>query len=269
MPTLHIVIPVYNERGTLEPCVRRVLAAALPPGWERRIVLIDDHSDDVHFPAVDALAEQLEREGVAIEFHRHAINHGKGAALQTGFDAILAHLPPFGPEDLVIIQDADLEYDPNDFARLMQPILDGEADAVVGTRWGRHYHYKSMKHRVHALGNAVLTFLSNLMTGYRVSDMECCYKLIPIWLLRRLRPMMTEQRFGIEPQIVASLARLRARVLEVPITYVPRGPGAGKKIGWKDGVRALIVITRERFRRGRSGGDLQPRMNTHGRGQQI
>jgi glycosyltransferase involved in cell wall biosynthesis len=251
MPTLHVVIPVYNERGTLESCVRRVLAAPLPDGWSPEITLVDDASDAAHIISVDDLVNRLHAERVPLHFHRHAINRGKGAALQSGFDAILHRSPPPPDDHLVIIQDADLEYDPNDFPALMQPIITGQADAVVGTRWGDHYEYKSLKHRIHAMGNGALTKMSNLMTGYRVSDMECCYKVVPISLLRRLRPMLTEPRFGIEPQFVAGLSRLNARVTEVPVKYDPRGVSAGKKIGWKDGVRALIVISREKFRRPR------------------
>jgi glycosyltransferase involved in cell wall biosynthesis len=248
LPTLHVVIPVYNERGTLEPCLERVLAAKLPQGWDNAITLVDDHSDASHFPAVQGIVDRLRSEGKPIRFLRHEVNRGKGAALQTGFDVILARDPQARDEDLVIIQDADLEYDPKDYAKLMQPLLNGTADAVVGTRWGEHYRYKSLKHRVHAMGNAALTLMSNFVTGYRVSDMECCYKLFPVSLLRQLRPMLSEQRFGIEPQIIAGLSRLKAKVAQVPISYDPRGIAAGKKIGWKDGVRALVVIAREKFR---------------------
>jgi len=247
MPTLHIVIPVFNERGTLEPCVRGVLAAPMPEGWARHLTLIDDHSSDSHFFAVQGLVDLLQSESQPMTFLRHVVNQGKGAALQTGFDSILSSGAP--DHDLVIIQDADLEYDPNDYAALMQPIIRGSADAVVGTRWGRHYQVKSLKHRVHMLGNGSLTLLSNLMTGLRVSDMECCYKITSIGWLRMIRPMLSEKRFGIEPQYVAALSRLKARVTQVPVKYDPRGVAAGKKIGWKDGVRALIVIARERFSR--------------------
>ncbi|MEM7228362.1 MAG: hypothetical protein AAF432_06040 [Planctomycetota bacterium] len=110
-----------------------------------------------------------------------------------------------------------------------------------------------LKHRIHAFGNGALTWASNLMTGFRVRDMECCYKVLPVRVLRDIRPMLTEQRFGIEPQIVASLARKKARVTEIPIRYEPRGMEAGKKIGWRDAVRAIYVITRERFRRSSAG----------------
>lgn len=248
MLTLHIVIPVYNERGTLEPCIRRVLAAPLPHGWSRDITLVDDHSDASHFPAVEALVKKLAADGAPLQFLRHEVNKGKGAALQTGFDAVLNRNPTVDSNDLVIIQDADLEYDPNDYARLMEPLITKQVDAVIGTRWGNHYRYRSLKHRVHAMGNGALTLMSNAMTGYKVSDMECCYKLFSVELLRRIRPMLTEQRFGIEPQLVAALSRIKSRVTEVPISYDPRGIAAGKKIGWKDGVRALVVIAREKFK---------------------
>ena len=246
MPHLHIVIPVYNERQTLKPCVQRVIDAPLPDDWRRRIVLVDDHSDESHYPPVAALARSLQEAGQDVTLTRHHINQGKGAALQTGFDLILTGDPP--GEDLLIIQDADLEYDPADYPALMAPIIEGRADAVLGTRWGEHRSYPDLKAKIHAWGNSMLTRLSNLMTGYRVSDMECCYKVLPIGVLRSLRPMLTEKRFGIEPQMVASLARMKARVVEVPISYEPRGLAAGKKIGWADGMRAIYVISRERFR---------------------
>jgi hypothetical protein len=246
MPTLHVVIPVYNERGTLEQCLERVLAVSLPDGWTCRIRVVDDHSDDEHFPAVERVHRRLADAGHAISLRRHEVNRGKGAALQSGFDEILASGAP--DDDLAIIQDADLEYDPNDYPVLMRPLLDGRADAVLGSRWGDHRELRGFKRRIHAWGNGALTALSNVMTGYRVRDMECCYKIVPLRVLRLLRPMLTEQRFGIEPQFVASLARLRARVEEVPIHYDPRGLDAGKKIGWTDGVRAIWVIARERWR---------------------
>jgi hypothetical protein len=250
MPVLHVAMPVYNERETLEPCLRRVIGAALPPPWTKRVELVDDHSRDDAYAAARAVVERLVAEGHDLELGRHACNRGKGAAVRTAFDAILARA---ADADLAIIQDADLEYDPGDFARLMAPVIAGRVEAVLGTRWGEHHALPSLKHRVHALGNAALTALSNLMTGYRVTDMECCYKLLTVRLLRRLQPMLTEERFGIEPQIVAGLARLGAAVEEVPIRYAPRGLSAGKKIGWKDGIRAVWVIARERWRRAPAG----------------
>lgn len=249
LPRLHVVIPFYNEVDTLEPCVRKVLAAPLPPVWSVAVYLIDDYSAAAGRAAADALFAKLRNQQHMAWIHHHAENRGKGAAVQTGFDAVLA-APDVQDDDVVIIQDADLEYDPRDYAALLQPIIDGRADAVIGTRWGSHQQVRGLKRRIHALGNRVLTAISNLMTGYRVGDMECCYKLMPIRVLRRLRPRLTERRFGIEPQIVAGLARLGARVVEVPVHYDPRGIAAGKKIGWIDGLRALHVIARERFRSG-------------------
>ena len=247
MPTLHVVIPVFNEPETLRPCLDRIVAVSLPENWHPRIILVDDHSRAASFADAEKLVEELTQRGCSVELHRHVRNRGKGAALRTGFD-VLVKSPDVPDDDLVIIQDADLEYDPEDYPALMEPLLANRADAVLGTRWGPHFPVHSLKRRLHALGNGVLTKLSNLMTGYRVSDMECCYKLMRVSFLRRLRPALTEERFGIEPQIVAGLARLSARVEEVPVRYDPRGIDAGKKIGWVDGLRALYVIARERFR---------------------
>ena len=245
MSILHVVIPVFNERGTLEKCLRRVLNVTLPDGWLMKIWMVDDHSDDENYQAVQRIHELLQNENQDIDLVRHDVNQGKGAALQTGFDLILAS--EAADDDLVIIQDADLEYEPDDYPMLMTPLLEGQTDAILGSRWGQHHELKGLKRKIHAWGNGVLTTLSNMMTGYKVSDMECCYKVFPVKLLRRLRPMLTEQRFGIEPQMVASLSRLKAKVLEVPINYDPRGMSAGKKIGWKDGLRAIWVIARERI----------------------
>jgi dolichol-phosphate mannosyltransferase len=245
MPVLHVVVPFYNEPDTLEPCLRRVLDITLPSGWSMRLVLVDDHSEPHARDAAERAAECLSKAGHPVALRRHEVNCGKGAALRTGFDAVLeeAHCG-----DLVIIQDADLEYDPADYARLMKPILDGETSVVIGTRWGTHRPVDGLKRRLHAWGNRILTSVSNLLTGYRLGDMECCYKLFTVDVLRRVRPRLTEDRFGVEPQIVAALARLGERVVEVPIDYQPRGFSAGKKIGLTDGARALYVIVRERLR---------------------
>ena len=244
MPVLHVVVPIYNERDTLEPCLDRVVAAPLPDGYTRRLWLVDDHSEASAFDLAKEVETRLAADGHDLSLRRHEINRGKGATLQTAFDEILKTA---NDADLVIIQDADLEYDPADYGRLMAPIIAGETNAVIGNRWSGATPPRGWKRRVHALGNGVLTRLSNAMTGYRLNDMECCYKLLTVPVLRRVRPMLTEPRFGIEPQLVAGLARLGERVVEVPISYRPRGFGAGKKIGWTDGVRALVVIARERL----------------------
>lgn len=243
---LHVVIPFYNEPATLEECVRRVRAALLPAGWSKRIVIVDDASAS----AGRSAAAAIDRSSPDVVLHRHGRNRGKGAAVRTGFAAVLESA---ADDDLVIIQDADLEYDPSDFARLMGPVIEGRADATIGSRWGVHRASAGFKRRVHELGNRVLTAMSNVMTGYDLADMECCYKLMPVALLRRVAPRLTEDRFGIEPQLVAALASLGARVEQVPVSYDPRGLAAGKKIRWTDGVRAVYVIARERVRPRGSG----------------
>ena len=247
MPTLHVVIPFYNEGPTFEPCARRVVTAPLPDRWTRAVVVVDDHSRDPDHRSLIDVATALDAQGHRVDVRRHEVNRGKGAAVQTGFDTLLAADLP--DDDIVIIQDADLEYDPADYDRLLVPLLSGSADAVVGTRWGGHRRVQGFPRRVHAWGNGVLTRLSNMMTGLDLNDMECCYKLVTLGLLRRLRPWLSEQRYGVEPQFVAALARLEARVAQVAVSYDPRSAAEGKKIGWGDGVRALYVIARERLRR--------------------
>lgn len=245
--TLHVIVPVYNERGTLAECLNRVLRAELPEGWSKSLVVVDDCSEPTSAAAAQNTLDALRARGVDVTLLRHTVNQGKGAALRTGFDHVLNGKGD--ASDLIIIQDADLEYNPNDYAALMAPLLDGSADAVIGTRWGSHRSVKGIKRKVHAFGNGALTVASNVMTGYRLHDMECCYKVLSVQWMRQLRPMLTESRFGVEPQLVASLSKLRARVTEVAVWYDPRGLAEGKKIGWRDGVRALWVITRERFRK--------------------
>ena len=246
MPTLHVVIPFYNEPDTIERCVRQVIDARLADGWQERIVIVDDRSAEPSHVVIDSLVRQLQTESCDVSLHRHDVNRGKGAALATGFDAVLDTNPP--EDDLVIIQDADLEYDPADYDKLMEPIIRGEAQAVVGTRWGAHNPMRGLRRRIHRWGNGLLTVCSNVMTGYRIRDMECCYKVFSIGVLRRLRPSLNESRFGIEPQMMAGLSRLGVTVSNVPIRYDPRSIAAGKKIGWVDGLQAFRVILRERFR---------------------
>jgi glycosyltransferase involved in cell wall biosynthesis len=244
VPTLHVVIPVYNEPGTLATIVERVRAAVLPSGWQRAVVLVDDCSAPKGRTAVEGVHADLLARGASASLLRHAVNRGKGAALRSGFDHVLTHA---SDDDAVIIQDADLEYDPADFAAMLEPVLEGWADAVYGTRWGSHRPVRSVTGRVHAAGNRVLTLLSNVVTGLHVDDMECCYKLLTIPTLRAIRPRLTEDRFGIEPQITAGLAAVGARLGQRQISYAPRGFRDGKKIGWVDGLRALFVILRERM----------------------
>lgn len=251
MSLLHVVIPVFNEGQTLAECVERVVAAPLPDGWSMRIVMIDDCSQPEHHTKTLQLVEQLTSRGIGILLLEHAVNRGKGAALQTGFDAILAD-DDVSDTDTIIVQDADLEYDPDDYATLLGPIASGDCRVVVGTRWGPHNPLRSVKRKLHAGINRFLTVLSNVMTGFRLTDMECCYKVMRVDVLRQIRGELTEHRFGIEPQMIAALARIREPIVERPVHYDPRSTDEGKKINWRDGVRALVVIGRERFRRDRT-----------------
>ncbi len=249
MPVLHVVMPTYNEGPTLREIVARVLAAPLPKGWSADLTMVDDGSQ----PQAAAIARDCAQEhlpGGRVRLIVHPRNRGKGAALMTGFDAVLARA---APQDAMLVQDADLEYDPADYAALLSQLAADGRTAVFGNRWADRAGRPTAVRRAHAGANRMLTAASNLMTGLQVHDMECCYKLLPIPLLRTIRPALTEERFGIEPQLAAALARAGARLAEVPVRYAPRSFAEGKKIRGKDGVRALWVILRERFRRPASG----------------
>lgn len=234
MPTLHIVIPVYNEQATLLQCLQRVEAAALPHGWSKRLILVDDASTD-GTPAI--LVSLADRHTIRTQ----SANRGKGAAIRTGFAAVLEDA---ADADAILVQDADLEYHPADYERLLEPIANGRTRVVFGTRFGPHYEPATFALRLHAFGNRLLTELSNWRTGLHLTDMECGYKVFTAPVLRRVLPMLREDRFGIEPEITAALAALSERVEELPVTYQPRTVGEGKKIKWSDGLAALRVIRR-------------------------
>jgi glycosyltransferase involved in cell wall biosynthesis len=227
MLRLSVVVPVYNERATVEAVLRRVVAAPLPAGVELELVVVDDCSSDGSAELLEELRDEL-----GFELLRQPANRGKGAALRRGFEA--------AEGDIVLIQDADLEYDPADYPALLGPILEGQADVVYGSR------FLGGPHRVlffwHYVGNRLLTTFSNMLTDLNLSDMETCYKVFRREVLdgERLR----SERFGIEPELTALFARRRARIYEVPISYHGRTYAEGKKIGWKDGVSALWSIVR-------------------------
>lgn len=228
--TLTIVIPVYNEVTTLEEIVRRVDAVPLPS--RKEIILVDDASQDGSRDVAQRLADR--HDNVHVLFHDR--NRGKGAALRTGFAAARG--------DLILIQDADLEYDPDQYPSLLDPILKGHADVVYGSRF-----IGGGPHRVvfywHSVGNRLLTMLSNMTTNLNLSDMEVCYKVFKREVIEGMT--LRENRFGFEVEFTAKVARAGWRVYEVPIAYYGRRYDEGKKITWRDGFRALWCILKYRF----------------------
>ena len=233
MPLLSVVIPVYNEEATVAVLLRAVLDAPLPPGVERELVVVDDGSQDGTAAALGAFAGDSR-----VRVFRQERNAGKGAALRRGFAEARG--------DLVVVQDADLEYDPRELGKLLAPILAGKADVVFGSRF-----LGGDAHRVlffwHMVGNRLLTLLSNATTNLNLTDMETCYKMFKTDVLRRIP--IEEDRFGFEPEITAKVARLGVRIYEVGIGYAGRTYEEGKKIGWKDGLRALWCILKYGVRR--------------------
>ena len=221
---LSVVIPAYNEAETIEALLKRVREVPL----RLEVIVVDDGSTD----GTRELLEQLDAEGLVDLLVFHEVNRGKGAALRTGFKSATG--------DIVVVQDADLEYDPLELPDLMEPILRGQADAVYGSR------FLGGPHRVlffwHSVGNRVLTILSNMFTDVNLTDMETCYKMVRRDLLQSLP--LSANRFGIEPELTARLAHAGARIYEMPITYHGRTYAEGKKIGWRDGVAALWSIVK-------------------------
>jgi glycosyltransferase involved in cell wall biosynthesis len=238
MPVLHVVVPCFNEAGTLDGVLAAIGRVRWPEGWRAEVTVVDDGSEPAAARAAD---EACRLRGATLI--RHPMNRGKGAAIRTGFARVLERA---GDDDAVAIHDADLEYDPQDLASLLAALAG--RDAVFGNRWGGAAD-PHIQRRIHRLLNRLLTGASNLLTGLSIHDMECCHKLFTTPALRRILPELTEDRFGIEPQLAAVAARLGLRVAEGPVTYRPRGFAEGKKIRAKDGVWALLVIARERFRR--------------------
>ena len=225
---LSIVMPVYNEERTLEEIVSRVLATP----FDKEIVLVDDGSKD---RSREILAE-LEKKHEEVRVILHEVNRGKGGALATGFKEVSG--------DVVLIQDADLEYNPSDYPALMKPIQEADADVVYGSRFLIR-DYARVHLFWHYMGNRFLTFLSNIFTGLNLTDMETCYKMFRREVIQRID--IKSKRFTVEPELTAKVARMRLRVYEVPISYAGRGYREGKKITWRDGIAALYAIVRYRF----------------------
>lgn len=226
---LSVVIPVFNEEDTVEALFNRVMETS----WDKEIIFVDDASTD-NSPAVLKKLAQGDR----VRVLTHPVNRGKGAALATGFAAARG--------DIIIIQDADLEYDPKDYGKLIQPILDDKADVVYGSRF-----VGSNSHRVlyfwHSLGNKALTTFSNAMTDLNLTDMETCYKVFRREVIQNMT--IEEERFGFEPEMTAKVARAGWRIFEVGISYAGRTYDQGKKIGWQDGLRAFYCIAKYNLRR--------------------
>jgi len=228
MPTLSVVIPVYNEIRTIQEILRKVEEAPLPPGFTKEIIITDDMS-------TDGTRDLLRTLDGTYRVLYHDRNQGKGAAIRTGFAATTG--------DFVVIQDADMEYDPREFGDLLKPLLEGKADVVYGSRFmsGRPHAVLRFWHYV---GNKILTAFSNAFTNLYLTDMETCYKMFSRKVVLDIAPRLVSNRFAIEPEITARLAASRYRVYEIGISYGGRTYAEGKKIGWKDGFSALWAIIR-------------------------
>jgi glycosyltransferase involved in cell wall biosynthesis len=235
---LSIVVPVYNEERYLETVISKVIAQPLPGILERELILINDASQDATWDIMQSLPSKFS--SIRFQLINKPVNEGKGAALRDGFAKVTG--------DVVIIQDADFEYDPADYPKLLQPILDGKADVVYGSR------FIGEPHRVmyfwHQIANNVLNLLSNMLTNLNLTDMEVCYKVFVRDVIDQIK--IKSPRFGVEPEITAKIARMRlngkrVRVYETGISYSGRTYEEGKKIGWKDAISAIIQVIRFRI----------------------
>lgn len=227
---LSIVIPVYNEGPTIHLILDKVKAVNLPNGIEKELIMVDDCSTDNSTQAIESYIAY--NPDLPIKLVQHEVNKGKGAALHTGFTHATG--------EYLVVQDADLEYDPEEYHILLKPILGGFADVVYGSRF-----MGGNPHRIlffwHSLGNQFLTFLSNMFTNLNLTDMETCYKMVKTEIMQGLD--LKENRFGFEPEVTAKLSRIpKIRIYEVGISYYGRTYEEGKKIGWKDGFRAIYCI---------------------------
>ncbi len=237
MSKLSIIVPAYNEELTIRKILEKLESVQLLPGVGREVVVVNDCSKDGTGQEVFAFQKQFP--DFDLRYVEHPVNRGKGAALRTGIQSATG--------DFLIVQDADLEYDPAEFNILLKPMLDGVADVVYGSRF-----MGGKPHRIlffwHTLGNKFLTFLSNLFTNLNLTDMETCYKLFRAEIIQQID--LRENRFGFEPEVTAKIARIpRIRIYEVGISYYGRTYEEGKKINWKDGFRAIYCILKYNLKR--------------------
>ena len=230
MKKLSIIIPAYNEAGTIHLTLDKIRDVKLLNDFEKEVIIVNDCSSDDTSQQV--VSYKQNNPSLNIQYYSHEVNKGKGAALHTGI--------AFATGDYIIIQDADLEYNPNEYNILLQPVIDGFADVVYGSRF-----IGGKPHRIlffwHTIGNRFLTFTSNMFSNLNLTDMETCYKLFRADIIKAIN--LKEKRFGFEPEITHKIARVKGiRIYEVGISYYGRTYEEGKKIGWKDGVKALFCI---------------------------
>lgn len=230
MSKLSIIIPVFNEAKTIHNVLEKIKAVELFNGIEKELIIINDCSTDNSEDVI--LSFKLDNKDLNIYYFKHLLNQGKGASLKTGINKATG--------DFLIIQDADLEYDPNEYNILLKPIIEGYADVVYGSRFAG-----GKPHRIiffwHTIGNKLLTTISNIFTNLNLTDMETCYKMFKTNIIQKID--IEEKRFGFEPEITAKISKIpKIRIYEVGISYYGRTYEEGKKIGWKDGFRALYCI---------------------------
>lgn len=232
---LSIVIPVYNEEQFVQTIVARVVEAPVPAGMTRQVVMVNDSSKDGTAAKIDQIPAL--HPSVEFKIHHKTVNEGKGAALRTAF--------ALADGDIILVQDADLEYDPADYMKLLAPIVAGEADVVYGSRFIGEPH--RVMYYWHSVANWVLTTMSNMCTNLNLTDMEVCYKVFKTDVIRRIT--LKSNRFGFEPEVTAKISKLRPRlrIYEVGVAYHGRSYEEGKKITWKDGVSAVYCILRYQF----------------------
>lgn len=230
LKVLSIVIPVYNEERTIHLILDKIQEVTLNGGLKKEVILVDDCSKDNSIEAIEKYMSN--HPDIGLKLFKHEVNQGKGGALHTGIKVATG--------DLIVIQDADLEYDPQEYNDLLKPILNGQADVVYGSRF-----MGGNPHRIlffwHSIGNGFLTFLSNAFTNLNLTDMETCYKMFKADIIQGLH--LKEKRFGFEPEVTAKISRIKnLRIYEIGISYYGRTYEEGKKIGWKDGFRAMYCI---------------------------